>query len=247
MPFAGLSMLFLVQIALVVHVIRTGRNTMWIWALLLLPALGVIAYGVVELLPAVMGSRGVRQGLRGLQRVADPNRDLRAATADAAVTDTVASKLRLGGEQARRGNHAAAIETFRSGLKGLYEFDPTLLHALADAQHACGDTDGARRSLEALRTHNPEFRSPDAHLLYARTLEEAGDLPAAEREYRGVAAYFPGAEAKVRHAQLLKRLDRGADADLIFTDIVRSAAIAPAHVRRSQDEWFKIAERERSR
>ncbi len=246
MPFAGLSIVFLLQIALVVHVLRTGRNTMWIWALLLLPAVGTVAYFIVELLPELMGSRGVRQGLRGLQRVADPNRDLRAATVGAAVTDTVASKLRLGEEQTRRGNHAAAIETFRSGLKGLYEFDPTLLQGLAIAQHATGDAAGARLSLEALRSHNPEFRSPDAHLLLARTLEELGDLPAAEREYRAVAAYFPGAQAKVRHAQLLKQLGRLADANQIFDEVKRSAAIAPAHVRRSQGEWYRIAERERS-
>jgi hypothetical protein len=245
MPFAGLSIVFLLQIALVVHVIRTGRNTMWIWALLLLPAVGTIAYVVVEVLPQLMGSRGVRQGLRGLQRVADPNRDLRAAAAGAAVTDTVAAKLRLGEEQTRRGNFAAASETFRSGLKGLYEFDPTLLHGLAIAQHAAGDPTGARQSLGALRAHNPEFRSPDAHLLYARVLEELGELPAAEREYRGVAAYFPGAEAKVRHAQLLKRMGRGSDANQVFEDVQRSAAIAPSHVRRSQAEWFKIADRER--
>jgi hypothetical protein len=246
MPFAGLSIVFLLQIALVVHVIRTGRNTLWIWALLLLPAVGTIAYLVVEVVPELLGSRGVRQGLRGLKRVADPNRDLRAATADAAATDTVAAKLRLGEEQTRRGNYAAASETFRGGLKGLYEFDATLLRGLAIAQHASGDLAAARKSLETLRAHNPEFRSPDAHLLYARILEELGDLPAAEREYRGVAGYFPGAEAKVRHAQLLKRMGRGSDANQIFEDVQRSAAIAPSHVRRSQAEWFRIAERERS-
>ena len=246
MPFAGLSIVFLLQVALVVHVIRTGRNTMWIWALLLLPAVGTVAYVIVELLPELMGSRGVRQGLRGLQRVADPNRDLRAATADAAVTDTVAAKLRLGEEQTRRGNHAAAIETFRSGLKGLYEYDPTLLQGLAIAQHGAGDAAGARQSLEALRLHNPEFRSPTGHLLLARVLEELGDLPAAEREFRAVAAYFPGAEAKVRHAQLLKRMGRVADANQIFDEVQRSAAIAPPHVRRSQADWYRIAERERS-
>ena len=47
---------------------------------------------------------------------------------------------------------------------------------------------------------NPEFRSPDAGLLYARVLEELGDLTLAEREYRLVAGYYPGAEARVRGA-----------------------------------------------
>ena len=40
-----------IQAALIVHAIKTGRNTLWIWAIALLPPLGPIAYVAVELLP----------------------------------------------------------------------------------------------------------------------------------------------------------------------------------------------------
>lgn len=243
MPFAGLSLVFLINVALVVHVIKTGRNMLWIWALLLLPPLGALAYVVVEVLPGLYGAPGTQRGLRTLRKVVDPNHALRAASVTAAVTDTVAAKAHLGAEQSRRGDHAAAIETFRSGLRGLYEHDPTLLQGLAEAQFAAGEFSAARESLEALTRHNPEFRSPAAQLLYARALEAEGDLARAEAAYRDAAGTFPGAEAKTRYALLLKRAGKTGPARELLQDIVKGAEIAPRHVRRSQAEWYALARR----
>ena len=41
----------LVQAGLIVHVIKTGRNMLWIWAIALLPLVGSLAYVAVEVLP----------------------------------------------------------------------------------------------------------------------------------------------------------------------------------------------------
>src|SRR5262249_21383201 len=145
----------LVQVLLIVHVIKTGRNTIWIWVLVLLPMAGPLAYLIVEVLPDLFGSRFGRSTARGVRRAIDPNRELRDASARAAVTDTVDAKKALGAELARRGDYAAAIQIYRSGLRGLYEFDPTLLLGLAEAQFASGDAAGARTSLDDLIAHNP--------------------------------------------------------------------------------------------
>ena len=38
-----LVIMFALQVALIVHVIRTGRNSLWIWAIALIPVAGSIA------------------------------------------------------------------------------------------------------------------------------------------------------------------------------------------------------------
>jgi hypothetical protein len=242
MPFYILSIL--IQVGLVVHVIKTGRPTIWIWVLVLLPGVGALAYVLVEVLPGLLRSRATQNAVRGVRRAVDPDRDLRQASATAAVSDTVVAKARLGAELARRGDYAGAAETYRAGLKGIYEHDPTLLLGLAEAQFAAGDAAGARQSLDTLITNNPDFKSADGHLLYARALEAEGNLAKAESEYRVVAGYYPGAEARVRHAQLLRRMGRGDEARAALEDVLRTAELAPRHVRRAQAEWLAIARRE---
>jgi hypothetical protein len=245
MPIFIVSLL--IQVALVVHVIKTGRNSLWIWVLVLLPLAGTLAYVAVEILPTLFGSRTARTALRGAQRAIDPSRDLRRAAATASVTDTVEAKARLGAELARSGHYEAAIATSRSGLRGLYEFDPTLLLGLAEAAFAAGDAAGARASLDALIAHNPDFKSADGHLLYARALEAEGNLAKAESEYHAIAGYYPGAEAKVRLAQFLRKTGKAAEADATLEEVLKIAELAPRHVRRAQAEWIGLAQRELGR
>ena len=245
MPYAIVSLL--IQAGLIIHVIKTGRNSLWIWVLLLLPGAGLVAYVVVEILPGLFGSRAVRTAGRGVRQALDPDRDLRQASAEAELTDTVVAKARLGAEFTRRGDYSSAIQTYRSGLRGLYEFDPTMLLGLAQAEFAAGDAAAARASLDALISHNPDFKSPDGHLLYARALEAEGNLAKAESEYKAISAYYPGAEAKVRFAQFLQQIGRAADANAVFDEVLKTAEFAPRHVRRAQAEWIALAKQGRGR
>ena len=194
-----------VQAGLIVHVIKTGRNSLWIWAIALLPPAGPIAYVVVEILPDLLGGRAARRAKAGVQRMIDPDRDLRRASAEVEISGNVDARRRLAEELLERGQFARAIEVYQGGLQGIFEHDPTLLLGLARAQFASQDFAAARASLERLMQHNSEFKSADAGLLYARTLEAQDALDEAEREYAAVAPGFPGAEARLRYALLLKR------------------------------------------
>ncbi|HLZ97792.1 MAG TPA: tetratricopeptide repeat protein [Steroidobacteraceae bacterium] len=232
------------QAALIVHVIRTGRNTLWIWAIALLPAAGSIAYIGVEILPEIFGGRTARRTKAGMQRIIDPDRDLRHAAAAVEFSGNVDARRRLGEELYERGQYAEAASVYEGGLKGIFEHDPVLLLGLARSRFASGDFASARASLEQLKLHNPEFKSAQAHLLYARTLEAQDALEEALREYAALAPGYPGAEARLRHALLLKRLGKLDEARLILKDLVDGARMAPAHYRRAQAEWLDRARRE---
>ncbi len=235
----------LVQAALIVHVLRTGRNTLWILAIALLPVAGPIAYIAVEILPEMTGG-GARGVNSGLWRLFDPDRGYRRARTEVQVSGNVDARRRLADELYRRGRYDQAIETCQGGLTGVFEHDPTLLLQLARASFAKSDFQGARASLERLDLHNPEFHSPDAKLLYARTLEAGGATEDALREYAKVAPEYPGAEARLRYGLLLKRLGRIEQANREFSDLLEGARLAPAHYRRAQAEWLGIARRELS-
>ena len=95
-PVSILSLL--IQAALIVHVIRTGRNTLWILAIGLLPGIGSLAYVIAEVLPELFGGRTARRARSGMQRMIDPNRDLRRATAEVQISGNVDARRRLGEE-----------------------------------------------------------------------------------------------------------------------------------------------------
>src|SRR2546429_651616 len=143
----------LVQVALIIHVVKTGRNQIWIWVLALLSLPGALAYIAVEILPELLRSR-------------------------------------------------AAQRT-------------------------------ARATLDELIRHNPDFRSPAGHLLYARALEAEGNVPKALEEYAVLAPSYAGAEASVRYAQLLQAQGRRAEAQKVARELLEQARIAPGHYRRA--------------
>ncbi len=84
---------------------------------------------------------------------------------------------------------------YQTCLTGVFADDPKLLLGYARAQFEAGDAAGTRATLDDLIQKNPEFKSADGHLLYARALEAEGNVEKALSEYATLAEYFPGAEA----------------------------------------------------
>jgi hypothetical protein len=235
-----------IQVGLIVHVIKTGRNMIWILALGLLPLVGSIAYVVVEILPELLGGKTARRAKSGVQRMMDPDRELRRASAEVEISGNVDARRRLAEELLERSQFDAAIDVYQGGLKGIFEHDPTLLVGLARAQFGKQDYAPARATLERLMQHNPDFKSADAQLLYARTLEAENALDEAERVYATLAPGFPGAEARLRYGLLLKRRGNLQEANHVLKDLLDGAQLGPAHYRKAQAEWLERARRELS-
>ena len=236
------------QVGFIVHVIKTGRNTLWIWVLVI-PVLafpGMLAYFFVEILPDIFRSRTAQRTARGFKKAMDPEGDLRRYEHEARVGGNVASRQRYADELTRHGRYDEAIAQYRSALTGLYEHDPNLMLGIAKAQFAkggAGDATAARATLDDLIRLNPDFRSPDGHLLYARALESEGNIQKALEEYQALATSYPGAEAAVRYAQLLQTQGRREDAQKVASELLEQARIAPAHYRKAQKSWLDAAQR----
>ena len=232
------------QVLLIVHCIRTGRNTIWIWVLALLSLPGAIAYLAVEVIPDLLRARATRSALRGVRRALDPGQQLRAYAAAAERTGDVASRQRYAEDLLRQGQPERSAEVYRQALSGLYEHDPNLLLGLAQAQFAAGRPAESRATLDELIARNPDFKSPDGHLLYARSLEGEGQLDKALEEYGVVAGYYAGAEASLRYAQLQLRLGQRQAARQTLTALLEHARLAPRHYRQAQEQWLAAARRE---
>jgi hypothetical protein len=233
----------IIQVLLIVHCIKTGRNTIWIWVLALLSYAGIIAYVAVELIPDLLGSRTAKRAGRNMKKIMDPTADLRRYENEARIGGNVASLQRYAEELTRQGRYDEAIAQYRKALTGLYEHDPNIMLGIAQAQFGKDDASAARQTLDDLIRLNPDFRSPQGHLLYARSLEGEGNVAKALEEYKVLASSYPGAEAGARYAQLLKSQGQGEEARKVARELLEASRIAPEHYRRAQREWLDIAER----
>jgi hypothetical protein len=237
----------LLSLGLVVHCIKTHRNTIWVYVLVVLitfPFIGAAIYIAAELLPEWLGSRTSRRAMRGLRSTLDPEANLRKFENEMQVTGNVASRQRYADELVKLGRAKEALPVYQTCLTGVFAEDPKLLLGFARARFEAGDAAGARATLDDLIAKNPDFKSADGHLLYARALEAEGDLEKALSEYGTLAEYFPGAEAGVRYARLLIRADRRPLAQQTLKALLDRAKFAPEHYRKAQREWLDEAHRE---
>jgi hypothetical protein len=236
MVFYGLTLI--IQIALIVHVFRTGRPMYWAFIIFFLPAVGSIAYAIVELLPEWSGSIRGQRAMRSVKKTLAPGAELRRRERHLGMSGSVDAARHFARELAENGRFAEAIEHYENALTGLYEHDPDLLLGLAEAQFGDQRYEDAQETLERLNEQNPEYRSGPAHLLYARTLEQNEDLEEAQKEYKAVAGYFAGAEADVRYARLLEKLGEHDQALRHYEDVLAAAELGPRHYRKAQKEWI---------
>ena len=84
----------LLQVAFVIHVIKTGRNQLWIWVLIIpgIALVGMLAYLCVEILPELFRSRTAQRTARGLKKAMDPTADLRRYEGESRVAGNVARR-----------------------------------------------------------------------------------------------------------------------------------------------------------
>lgn len=237
----------LISLGMIVHCIRTGRNTIWVYVLVFMmsiPFVGAAAYAAVEILPDLLRTRTSRRAMRDIRDTLDPEGALRRAENEMKVSGTVAARQKYADELVRLGRAADALPIYQNSLTGLFADDPKLLLGYANAQFAAGEAAAARHTLDELIRRNPDFKSPDGHLLYARALEAEGNTEKALAEYATLAEYFAGAEAGVRYAKLLNRTDQRDAAHRVLAALLERAKYAPAHYRRAQREWLDEARKE---
>jgi hypothetical protein len=241
MPIA--LILLILNVTLIVHAAKTGRFSPWGYIIILMPGIGGLVYILVELVPEWFGSPGGQKARKRVAGALNPEKNYRMLTDQLAIADTIATRVSLAEECLALGKFDEAYLHFDEVLKRPHGDDPNYFLGRARAEFGMGKPDRAVATLDELRDNWPNFQSAEGHLLYARSLEEAGRLDEALEEYRAVSDYFPGQEARVRWALLLQKQGQKAEARAIFESVLTHMRRAPKYIRKVQAEWIEIAQR----
>ena len=239
MPFLILSILL--QVFCLVHALRTGRDRIWVYIIIIGSLIGCLAYLVVELVPAMANTRGAQRARKAVAKSIDPTKDLRQHQRALAVNNSVGNVIAFAEECLQTGHYQQAIDAAQQARKGLFAHDPNLLLVLAKAQFANNDFAATRQTLDELIAANPDYKSADGHLLYARSLEALGEIDAAKTEFAALSQYYPGPAAKLQYARLLRKAGENATARELLDELLLAAEHAPAFYRKQYVDELRQA------
>jgi hypothetical protein len=237
-------LIWLIQLALIIHVLKTGRSRYWILVLFFMPLIGGIAYVIIELLPELSGSIKGQRALRNVKKTLNPGADVRQSEAAWSQSPNVDNGRRYAQALLDSGKTIEAEDIINQALKGLFATEPTLLLLKAQLQFDKERTQEAIQTLESLQENNPDFRSAEGHLLYARALEAEDRIDDAIREYSAVSGYFPGVEGRYRLAMCLEVAGKSTASRTELESILNDAKMAPPHFHKSQKTWLDAVKRE---
>ncbi|ARU55595.1 MAG: tetratricopeptide repeat protein [Pseudomonadales bacterium] len=241
MPVLAL-LLLVIQIAFAVHAVKTGRDTFWVYIIIFVPAIGCAVYFFTQVLPDLQQSRTVRSTGNSLLKAIDPQRELRRRKENLEIADTQVNRLQLADECVEAELYDEAIALYESCLQGFHKTNPAIMLKLAQACFQAHKNDRTKQILESLIQENPDFKSADGHLLYARALENLHLLDAALEEYRVLAETYPGEEGRVRYGLLLMRMNRQPDAHAVFENVLLRAKRSHKFYRKKEAKWIAMAQ-----
>jgi hypothetical protein len=200
--------ILMIQVALVVDVIRNGRNQIWIMALVFLPGPSTIAYLLLEVYPRFQGNRHVRTARAKAVAALNPEREVRAARDALDLADTAANRIRLADALAALGRYGEALPMLREAIER-GPLDMRTGEKLARAEYETGDSASALATLDANPPASAQSDRDRQMLLRARILEALGRKDEALALYADLVTRLPGEEGRCRYAALL--LDQGWD------------------------------------
>ncbi|WP_353572862.1 hypothetical protein [Candidatus Albibeggiatoa sp. nov. BB20] len=243
MPFL-IALSLVIQTAMIVHVIKTERERYWIIIILAFSFLGGFAYFMIEILPEMRCSKAGNYASKQILTAIDPQRDLKQRAQQLAKTDNIHNKVELAKECVQFGLLDEATKLYQDSLQGIYEHDPHIMLGLTQILFQKQDFQACKQFMEQLIEKNPDFKSQEGHLLFARTLEALEKTDDALHEYQVLSGYYSGYEAKCRYALLLRKLGRSEQANLLFNEILQHAQDLPKDRRKLQKEWIHIAQQQ---
>ncbi len=230
-----------VQIMFAVHVHRTGRNTYWIYLILMVPVMGCMIYFVAEVLPELMHGAAGKHARKTLRNVMDPEKDFRDAKYAFDTAPTIANRIQLAQLLIARQQHDAVIALLEPALTNHFADDILLLEGLAYAYYDKGDFRNTLVYIHKIYDRKDAEPQDYIKLLRARTYIALNEFTTARAELTRLVNFYTGEEARITLAQLLDRMNARDEARAIYQDIVTRSSHAPKYYQKQERQWIDIA------
>lgn len=237
----GILLTYLPSLLCGIHVVRTGRESFWLWLFIIGPLLAPAFYVLAVLVPEWMGGRAGRGVGKAARQVLDPERDYRNALRALDDTPTVGNRMKVAQAAAAVRRWSDAEAQWALCAEGHWADDPAILMGHALSLLELGRYAGALERLEKLKALGPEGKTPTVALAFARAYEGLGRNEEADDAYRFAADRVPGLESGGRYVAFLAKTGRREDAEIGLAEIERRLAKIAPPLRAEARQWRDLA------
>jgi len=230
------KLLWLCQLALIVHVFKTGRPYWWFWILLSAPVIGGIAYTFIELLPDLRASGG------GDAFLWQPRAwRIRKLQQELEETDVIKTRFALAAEllAAQKPDEACAVA--EESLRGVFRDDPHTLATVARYQLEAGKFSEALAALDKVKVEADRMLGQEVAFLRGWALVQAGRHTEAQPRLKAIESILLGEQPRYFLALSLQQSGSATEAKALWEDIRKRFRRAGRGWRRSEKRWFKLS------
>jgi hypothetical protein len=237
MLIPGFLLSLVIAVLLCWHAVKTGRDSMWLWIILMFQPIGGAVYFFLNIVPDVFGGSTAQKVSRAARETLDPHREYREAKQACDDTPTVRNQSRLATAAAHMGRYEESEALFRAAAQGVHADDPVLLLGLANALLELRRPAEALTILEKLGEDEAHGRTPAAALALGRAYEDLGRIPEADRAFQWAAERMPGFEALARYAAFMARNGRRDEAREVVSELDKRLVKLRGQFRKEALTW----------
>lgn len=221
----------------VYHCIKKGNQNKWIWIIVFVPIIGSIIYIFSEIVTKrEIGN--VQSNIQSINTLIFPTGRIKDLEKKLEFANTFDNRVALADAYLSANHLQKAIELYESCIVGVFSDNEYVITKLIIAYfHSERYADVI--SIAPKITKSIDFNKSHAHILYALSLEKAGNIELAERELKSMTGKFSNFEGRLNYGQFLVRANRKAEAKIIFLEILQEASHMTYGESRNNTKWFR--------
>jgi hypothetical protein len=171
MPFFLIP--YALQLICVVHALKNGKNTYWIWIIVFVPYIGGLAYLIVEILPTYTNANRIDLARNTLIDFIKPNQRFEIVKQKAEFSASYKNMIGYADVLLERKEYIEALKIYENENAGVFKDDQELLYRIALANYYCGNYQVALSIIQKLFSEDEKKTKKSREcLLYLQILEK---------------------------------------------------------------------------
>ena len=193
----------------------------------------------------VIRKRDMERAQESIVNTLNPSKRIRDLEKRLKFSETFENRVALADALLEDGMVESAIGHYKAALKDMFKEDYYVLSKLQEAYFNLSDFENSLEIAEKIKG-NQKFPKSRSNFIYGLTLEQKGQLQAAEEQLRRFDAPYNYYQQRLELARFLVRCENKADAKTIYQEIVDESENMSKQSLRANRAVFKLAKEELS-